>query len=93
MREKQRGPDNLAKTSCSYQINMFLTSAIITTIGARTKPTLNAVTSTVITRPIPVVNKPTIRPAITNIPIIVPITFTIVAIVTPPYNTYLYKGL
>lgn len=90
MLEKQRGPDILAKTSCFHQINMFLIIAHTITIGARTTPILNAVMSMVMIRPIPVVNKPTIRPAITNTPMIVP---NALAIVTPPYNTYLYKEL
>lgn len=76
MREKQRGPDILAKTSCSYQISMFHITAHTIAIGARTSPTLNAITRIVTIKPIPVVNKPMIRPAIMKKPITAPNTFT-----------------
>lgn len=67
MREKQRGPDILAKTSCSYQINKFLISTYITATGNRIKPTFTAYTATVHIRLKPNRNKPTMTPAAATI--------------------------
>ena len=63
MREKQRGPDNLAKTSRRYQINMFLIMRNTITNGTNTKPNLIAYKSITHIALNPNKNKPIMIPA------------------------------
>ena len=71
MREKQRGPDILAKTSRRYQINMFLIMRNTITNGTNTIPSLIAYTKMVPIAAKPNMIKPTMIPKAimpTNIP-------------------------
>ena len=71
MREKQRGPDILAKTSRSYQINMFLIIRNAITNGTSTNPILTAYMNMAATADTPAMSNPSSIPTTITVPIII----------------------
>ena len=71
MREKQRGPDILAKTSCSYQINMFLIIRNAITNGTSTNPIFTAYMNMAATADTPAMSNPSSIPTTITVPIII----------------------
>ena len=87
MREKQRGPDILAKTSRSYQINMFLIIRNAIANGTSTNPILTAYMNMAATADTPAMSNPSSIPTTITVPII--IANAVIIIVVPPYKNYL----